>query len=113
MPLLGGELELLVFTDWAADVCITIISIATDIGTAISLRIALYPLMGAGKSGRGGRVRNAGVYNKLAGAGSTLTTPRYTRKRLEYWAIGPVCCAHLTQTQHAAPTADKLFWLQA
>jgi len=54
------EPELLDFTDWAADVCITIISIATDIGTAISLRIALYPLMGAGKWGRGVRFKECG-----------------------------------------------------
>jgi hypothetical protein len=43
-----GEPELLVFTDWAADVCITIISIATDIGTAISLRIAFVSLEAVG-----------------------------------------------------------------
>jgi hypothetical protein len=50
-----GEPELLVFTDWAADVCITIISIATDIGTAISLRIAFVSLRGGKWAGGPGK----------------------------------------------------------
>jgi hypothetical protein len=54
-----GEPELLVFTDWAADVCITNISIATDIGTAMSLRIAFVSLR-AVVSGPGGPGKESG-----------------------------------------------------
>ena len=83
-----------VVTDWAADVPTTNASIATDNGTAISLRIE-DPLMS--KRVGGGRqalARNAGVYNKLERPGSTLTDASLEQR---------VVSAISRQRRHAMP----------